>query len=81
MRTTRVFDLASRLAAATGAEARIRRLPGGGYRIEATLAGNPDAETHLVLLDVLTEADRYGHRHTARSDTIWAELDPPQEPP
>ncbi|KDN83039.1 hypothetical protein [Kitasatospora cheerisanensis] len=81
MRTTRVFDLAARLAAATGAEARIRRLPGGGYRVEATLPGDPDARDHLVLLDVLSEADRYGHRQTARSHTIWAELDPPQEPP
>jgi hypothetical protein len=76
-----VFDLAARLAAATGAEARIRRLPGGGYRVEAALPGEPTDQEHLQVLDVLAAADRYGHRYTAESHTVWAEFDPPQEPP
>ncbi|MFJ1755799.1 hypothetical protein [Kitasatospora sp. NPDC088134] len=81
MRTTRVFELASDLAAAGGAEARIQRLPGGGYRIEATLPTGPDEHDYRAVLAVLARADRYGHRYTARSHTVWAEIDPPQEPP
>ncbi|RKE21324.1 hypothetical protein [Streptomyces sp. TLI_171] len=81
MRTTRVFELASRLAAATGAEARIHRLPGGTFRIEATLPGEPDDHDHLAVLHVLGQADRFGHSYTDRTHTVWAEFDPPQEPP
>ncbi|WP_285739821.1 hypothetical protein [Kitasatospora phosalacinea] len=81
MRSTRVFDLASRLAAATGAEARIIQLPGGGYRVEAELPGEPEEHDHMTVLQVLARADRYGHRYRARTHTVWAEFDPPQEPP
>ncbi|QKW21712.1 hypothetical protein HUT16_24005 [Kitasatospora sp. NA04385] len=80
MRSTRVFDLASGLAAATGAEARISRLPDGGYRVEAELSGDPATHDHRAVLDLLGRADRYGHRYRARTHTVWAEFDPPQEP-
>lgn len=81
MRSTRVFELASRLSAATGAEARISRLPNGGYRVEAALPGEQEAHDHLLVLDVLASADRYGHSYVSRNHTVWAEFDPPQEPP
>ena len=80
MRSTSVFDLASGLAAVTGAEARIIQLPGGGYRVEAELPGEPETHDHRAVLDLLARADRYGHRYRARTHTVWAEFDPPQEP-
>ncbi|BAJ30924.1 hypothetical protein KSE_51450 [Kitasatospora setae KM-6054] len=76
-----MFDLASRLAAATGSEARIIRLPDGGHRVEADYLTAPDPRDHLEVLGVLTQADRYGHRYRNRIHTVWAEFGPPQEPP
>ncbi|MEU9133965.1 hypothetical protein AB0D08_38800 [Kitasatospora sp. NPDC048540] len=80
MRSTWAFDLAGRLAgriaAATGTRARVRRRPeGGGYRVEAVLPEGLGDVPHLLLLSVLAEADRYGHRYCGEVDLVWAEVD------
>ncbi|GAA4865475.1 hypothetical protein ACGFX4_30275 [Kitasatospora sp. NPDC048365] len=75
MRTTRAFDLAARLATATGGRARIRRLPGGGFRVEAELPAELDRDAHLEMLAALSSADRFGHQYIATVHLVWAELD------
>ncbi|WP_354642442.1 hypothetical protein [Kitasatospora camelliae] len=80
MRTTRVFDLANRLAVAAGTRVRIRRRPGGGYRVEAALPGDLTEQAQQAVLAVLARADRYGHHRTATAQRVWAELDEESAP-
>jgi len=75
VRTTRVFDLASRLATAAGARVHIRRRADGGYRVEAALPGGLSEQAHRDVLAALADADRYGHQYTAAAHRVWAELD------
>ena len=77
----RAFDLAFRLAVATGARARIRRGTAGGYRVEAALPGSLSDEAHRAVLDALASADRYGHRYSDAAQAVWAELDEEREQP
>ncbi|GAA0693756.1 hypothetical protein GCM10010193_55530 [Kitasatospora atroaurantiaca] len=79
MRTTRVFDVANRLATATGTRARIRRRPEGGYRVEAALPGGLTDEAQLAILAVLAAADRYGHQYSDTAQGVWAEFDEERE--
>ncbi|MFC8455209.1 hypothetical protein [Kitasatospora sp. NPDC057223] len=71
----RAFDLAIRLASATGTRPRVRRGPAGGYRVDAALPGSLSDEAHLAVLAALAGADRYGHRYTDAAQAVWAELD------
>ncbi|MFD9130660.1 hypothetical protein [Kitasatospora sp. NPDC059571] len=80
MRTTRVFELANRLAAVTGTRARIRQRPGGGYLVEADLPAALAGEEHRRVLDVLAAADRYGHRFSTTAQRVWAEIDEESAP-
>ncbi|MGK4583142.1 hypothetical protein [Kitasatospora sp. HPMI-4] len=79
MRSTRVYDLADRLAAATGARTRVRPRPGGGYLVEVTLPAGLTEEQELAALDVLSDADRYGHRYSSAVEKLWAEFDEERE--
>ncbi|MFI6448159.1 hypothetical protein [Kitasatospora sp. NPDC050543] len=81
MRTTRAFDLAIRLAAATGTRVRLTRRPEGGYRVDAPLPQELSEEAHEAVLDALAAADRYGHRYTDEAQAVWAELDEAGEQP
>jgi hypothetical protein len=78
VRTTRVFDLAARIAAATGTRARIRRRQ-GGYLIEAPLPGDLDEAANDAVLAALSAADRFGHQFRDSAQEVWAELDDDQE--
>lgn len=80
MRTTRVFDVAIRLAAAAGARARISLRDEGGYRIYVVLPPGISAEAQLAVLDVLAAADRFGHDRTDSAQGVWVEIDQEQEP-
>ena len=79
MRTTRVFDVANRLARAAGTRARIRLRPGGGYRVELALPQGLPVENQLKVLAALAGADRYGHHYTHTAQSVWAEFDQEQE--
>ncbi|GAA3024858.1 hypothetical protein GCM10020229_75460 [Kitasatospora albolonga] len=74
MRTTRVFDLAHRLAVTTGARARVR-LRDGGWRVSVVLPGDLGVEAQLAVLDLLATADRFGHDRTDEAQGVWAEID------
>ncbi|WP_371479409.1 hypothetical protein [Kitasatospora sp. NBC_00315] len=76
---TKAFDLAFRLAVATGARARVRRGTAGGYRVEAALPGHLSDEAHRAVLDALAGADRYGHQYSEAAQAVWAELDEDRE--
>ncbi|MER5641206.1 hypothetical protein ABT095_30185 [Kitasatospora sp. NPDC002227] len=78
MRTTRAFDVANRLARATGGRARISVRPGKGFLVEAALSPELSDEAQLAVLDVLHDADRFGHHYTPTAQHVWAEID--QEP-
>ncbi|WP_156179032.1 hypothetical protein [Saccharothrix sp. ST-888] len=78
MRTTRVFDLANRLAVAAGARARVRLRP-GGYLVEVSLPAGLTEEQELAVLAVLADADRCGHRYSAAAEKVWAEFDEERE--
>lgn len=78
MRTTRVFDVANRLAKAAGTRARIRCRPEGGYRVEVALPEGLPAEAQLAVLAALAGADRYGHHYSRTAQRIWAEFDKEQ---
>ncbi|MFI5534316.1 hypothetical protein ACIA8O_37850 [Kitasatospora sp. NPDC051853] len=80
MRTTRVFDLANRLAVTTGARARVR-LREGGWRVSVVLPGDLGVEAQLAVLDLLATADRFGHDRTDEAQGIWAEIDHEQGRP
>jgi hypothetical protein len=80
VRTTRVFELANRLAAATGGRARIRQRPGGGYLVEAELPAGLTGEAQRAVLAVLAAADRYGHRFSTTAQRVWAEIDEESAP-
>ncbi|QIQ04713.1 hypothetical protein [Streptomyces liangshanensis] len=67
--------LVGMLAAATGGEPRITGTEGGAVRIEADLPVQVSPTTRNAILTALATADRYGHTHTDRGDTVWAELD------
>ncbi|MFJ1707296.1 hypothetical protein [Kitasatospora sp. NPDC088346] len=80
MRSTRVFDLAGRLAAAAGVRARVRRRPGGGgYRVEAPLSGDLGEDAHRAVLVALADADRFGHEYSDAAQLVWAEVDDDSE--
>ncbi len=79
MRTTRVFDVANRLAMAAGTRARIRLRPGGGYRVDLPLPQGLRVEDQLKVLAALAGADRYGHHYTDAAQSVWAEFDEEQE--
>ncbi|WP_441250101.1 hypothetical protein [Kitasatospora sp. McL0602] len=79
MRTTRVFDVANRLARATGTRARIRLRPGGGYLVELSLPPGMSADAQLAVLTVLADADRFGHHYTDTAQRVWAEFDEERE--
>ncbi|WP_256387281.1 hypothetical protein [Kitasatospora sp. MMS16-BH015] len=38
-------------------------------------------EAQLAVLEVLQEADRYGHHYTPTAQWVWAEFDQEQESP
>ncbi|MDH6129656.1 hypothetical protein [Kitasatospora sp. GP82] len=79
MRTTRVFDLAYRLAVAARTRACVRLRPGGGYLVEAPLPAGLTEQEELAVLDVLADADRYGHDYSPTAERVWAELDEERE--
>ncbi|MFJ8046154.1 hypothetical protein ACIRBX_37145 [Kitasatospora sp. NPDC096147] len=79
MRTTRVFDVANRLARAAGARARVSLRDEGGYRVYVILPRDIGAEAQLAVLDVLVTADRFGHDKAETVEGVWAEIDPEPE--
>lgn len=79
MRTTRVFDVANRLATAAGTRARIRPRPGGGYRVELALPPGLTTRAQLEVLAALAGADRYGHHYSDTAQRVWAEFDEERE--
>ncbi|MEV4611305.1 hypothetical protein AB0K43_01700 [Kitasatospora sp. NPDC049258] len=68
------FELAVRLAGVTGTRPRVVPAPGGSYRVEAPLPDGMGGEAQRGVLDLLGEADRFGHHARAHGQAVWAEL-------
>lgn len=73
---TRAQAVAERLAAATGAEARVRRTP-DAIRVEVDVPAELSESALGEIVAALVAADRYGHDVTGRADdagVAWAEI-------
>ncbi|GAA1174945.1 hypothetical protein F4556_002273 [Kitasatospora gansuensis] len=75
MRTTSVFDVANRLARATGGRPRVRLRLDGGWRLYLVLPAGLSADAQLTVLDLLAGADRFGHDRTDTAERVWADFD------
>ncbi|MER8182006.1 hypothetical protein [Kitasatospora sp. NPDC094015] len=69
------FELAVRLAGVTGTRSRVVPAPDGSYRVEAPLPEGLAGDAQCGVLELLREADRFGHRARAFGQVVWAELD------
>ncbi|WP_371501127.1 hypothetical protein OG871_30045 [Kitasatospora sp. NBC_00374] len=69
------FALAVRLTGATGTRARVTLGAAGGFRVEAPLPPGMGGEAQAGVVALLRQADRFGHRYRARTQSVWAELD------
>jgi hypothetical protein len=83
-RTARAIDVAARLAAATGLEARIDEQP-SRIRITTQIPDDltePARQTVLAALAALPPTDTYGHDRTEDDlQTLWVELRDWRSPP
>ncbi|PWI41061.1 hypothetical protein [Streptomyces sp. ICBB 8177] len=69
----RAREVADRLAAATGTEARTLATP-EAIRVEVYVPDEIPEPLHTALVDALRRADRYGHARTADAAVAWAEI-------
>jgi hypothetical protein len=58
----------------TGYRAAITWAPRRGYRITVQVPADLDEPLALVVLAVLGQGRRYGHRYTSTRETVWTEL-------
>lgn len=68
----RAFEVASRLAGASGGEVMIVGLAEG---IRLNLEVPESGADHQAVAEALTEGDRYGHRRRGGRDHVWCEFD------
>ncbi|QKW18986.1 hypothetical protein HUT16_07840 [Kitasatospora sp. NA04385] len=76
----RAWEIAERLAAAGGAEAKVTAVP-AGYRVELVITRPHGGDDHRAVLEALALGDRWGHRYSPPSrnngtahEVVWSEV-------
>ena len=69
------YCLGRRLTEVTGTLTQLAQRPEGGVRLTTPLPDDLDGNAQVVVVQLLAEADRFGHRYQVGAHSVWAELD------